>query len=43
MIYVASDIHGCYDKYKALLERLNLKKMTSFIFWAIWSIEARAE
>lgn len=26
MIYVASDIHGCYDKYKALLERLNLKE-----------------
>ncbi len=24
MIYVASDIHGCYEKYKALLGRLKL-------------------
>ena len=24
MIYVVSDIHGCFDKYKALLKRLNL-------------------
>ena len=24
MIYVVSDIHGCSDKYKALLEKLNL-------------------
>lgn len=25
MIYVASDIHGCFDKYRALLNRLKLK------------------
>ncbi|MCM1365605.1 MAG: metallophosphoesterase, partial [Ruminococcus sp.] len=24
MIYVMSDIHGCYDKYRDMLERLNL-------------------
>ncbi len=25
MIYAVSDFHGCYDKYKALLEKLNLQ------------------
>lgn len=24
MIYVVSDIHGCYDKYQELLKKLNL-------------------
>ena len=26
MIYAVSDIHGCYDKYKNLLEKLDLKE-----------------
>ena len=26
MIYAVSDIHGCYDKYKKLLEKLDLKE-----------------
>ena len=26
MTYAVSDIHGCYDKYKALLEKLDLKE-----------------
>lgn len=26
MIYVMSDIHGCYDKYIKMLEKINLKK-----------------
>ncbi len=26
MIYVTSDIHGCYEKYTRLIERLNLKE-----------------
>ena len=25
MIYVMSDLHGCYDKYIAMLEKINLK------------------
>lgn len=25
MIYVMSDLHGCYDKYTAMLEKINLK------------------
>ena len=29
MIYVVSDLHGCYDKYKALLDRLNLTENDS--------------
>ena len=24
MVYVVSDLHGCYDKYMKLLERLNM-------------------
>ena len=27
MIYVTSDIHGCYDQYLRLMERLNLKEV----------------
>ena len=26
MNYVVSDIHGCYDKYKKLLERIDLSE-----------------
>jgi serine/threonine protein phosphatase 1 len=26
MIYVTSDIHGCYEKYTRLMECLNLKE-----------------
>lgn len=26
MIYVTSDIHGCYDQYLRLLQRLDLKE-----------------
>ena len=26
MIYVISDIHGCYDKYEQMLKKINLKK-----------------
>ena len=26
MTYAVSDIHGCYGKYKALLEKLDLKE-----------------
>ena len=26
MTYVISDLHGCYDKWKAMLEQLNLKE-----------------
>ena len=25
MIYVMSDLHGCYDKYIAMLEKIKLK------------------
>ncbi len=26
MIYVVSDLHGCYDKYKKMLEKINLSE-----------------
>ena len=26
MIYVMSDIHGCYDKYKKMLEKIALSE-----------------
>ena len=29
MVYVISDIHGCYDKYLMLLERLNMSEKDS--------------
>ena len=29
MVYVVSDLHGCYDKYKKLLERINLTENDS--------------
>ena len=29
MIYVVSDLHGCYDKYKKLLDRLSLTENDS--------------
>ena len=25
MIYVMSDLHGCYDKYKQMLEKIKVK------------------